>query len=137
MPYPKQIIGTFGEDRAAEFLQKAGYRILARNWKSRRLELDIICSKGEELVFVEVKTRTADTLQSAKEALSPTQQKNLLKAAQDYLTANHAWELPCRFDLICVTCESNNFYVEHITNAFEFNVASGPVGSVHSAWQPW
>lgn len=133
----KHITGVFGEDRAVEFLRQTGYRILARNWKSKHLELDIICSKGEELVFVEVKTRAADALQSAKEALSPAQQKNLLKAAQNYLTAHNAWDLPCRFDLICVTCGDNNFHVEHIANAFEFNLAAGFVGSVHSAWQPW
>lgn len=109
-------LGKQGEDKACAFLKKHGYKILERNWKSRPHEIDIVCLDGNtgELVFAEVKTRSAKERENALEAFTEKKQRNTVKAAQKYLTEKQKWDCPCRFDLICVSGKDLN--VEHFTN---------------------
>lgn len=67
--YYKQIEGKIGEDAATYYLQKLGYLIICRNFKCMQGEIDIIAKDGENLVFVEVKTRTSTKYGEAKEAV--------------------------------------------------------------------
>lgn len=85
----KKTIGRFGEDLAEKFLLKRGYKIIARNLKIGRNELDIIALINEEMVFVEVKTLASGRIGPANEALKGRQIKNLKRAMSVY-----AWE--CR-----------------------------------------
>lgn len=126
--------GKEGEDAAAAFVQKRGLRILARNWRHGRLELDMVCAEGHTVVFVEVKTRKADGLTSPLEALTPRKRDALLRAAQHWLRANNAWDRACRFDLVAVLDHGAHFTLEQYKNVFEF---SAPVGGRHTSWQPW
>lgn len=126
--------GKEGEDAAATYVQKHGLRILARNWRHGRLELDMVCAEGHTVVFVEVKTRKARGLTSPLEALTPRKQNALLRAAQHWLRANDAWDRACRFDLVAVLDHGAHFTLEHYQNVFEF---SAPVGGSHASWQPW
>ena len=128
------VTGTDGEDAAARHLNSRGYRILHRNWRHGRLELDIICRKGATTVFVEVKTRSRGALQSPAEALTRAKRSTLVRAAQHFLSASGLWNSPSRFDLVAVVRDGDAYLVEHTENAFDL---SEPVGGGNAAWQPW
>ena len=130
----RQKLGGRGEAAAARLLASKRYRILDRNWCRGRLELDLVCEDGDELVFVEVKTRTAGTLTSPAEGMSQAKRRSLIKAARCWLAAHQAWERACRFDLVCVTEDGQELRLEHHAHAFEL---AGPLARGNAAWQPW
>jgi putative endonuclease len=130
----KQRLGSRGEAAAGRLLASKRYRILDRNWRQGRLELDLVCEDGEEIVFVEVKTRTAGTLGSPADGMSPAKRRSLIKAARCWLAAHNAWERACRFDVVCVTDDGQELRLEHHSNAFELSDA---LARGHAAWQPW
>jgi putative endonuclease len=115
----KRKLGDRGEAAAACLLASKGYRILDRNWRRGRLELDLVCEDGDELVFVEVKTRTTGTLTSPAEGLSPGKRRSLIKAARCWLAAHRAWERACRFDCVCALDTGQELRLEHHIHAFE------------------
>jgi putative endonuclease len=97
----QQTIGKKGEDLAVRYLEEQNYKILERNWRSGRAEIDIIATEGEILVFVEVKTRSS-TLFGAPE-LSVDDRKELLifSAANRYMEEKeYGWAI--RFDMISI-----------------------------------
>jgi len=130
----KQNLGRKGETAAARLLASKRYRILDRNWRHGRLELDLVCEDGDELVFVEVKTRTAGSLTTPADGISPEKRRNLVRAARCWLAAHKAWERPCRFDVVCVTDAGLELRLEHHPNAFEL---ADPLACGNAAWQPW
>lgn len=98
--------GAHGEKLAARFLRKHhGFRILARNWRSprdRRDEIDLVCLDRGVLVFVEVKTRAADSLISGYHAVDKAKKRVLLRACTDYLRqlGRRRETLSYRFDIV-------------------------------------
>ncbi|WP_027178570.1 YraN family protein [Maridesulfovibrio bastinii] len=134
MPAGHLKFGQAGEDYAAKYLDSHGLKVLDRNWRWRQWELDLVCMDGDELVFVEVKSRSGSGMQSGIEALTPAKCKKLVKAASHYLSEKNLWERPCRFDLVAITGNSNSMKLEHIKSAFEF---SDFMGGGNTAWQPW
>lgn len=111
--------GKRGEEIAASYLTKKGYQILSRNFRSKRGEIDLIAVRGAFLVFVEVKERDANALVSPLEAVTPTKQARLIRAARYYLM-RYPSRLQPRFDVIALVRQSNDRYtVTHIENAFE------------------
>lgn len=134
MVAPHLTTGAEGEKAAAAHLARKGYTIVHRNWRSGRLELDIICTRKRETVFVEVKTRSGGSLQRPDEALTPAKRRSLIKAAQLYMSKAGLWDSPCRFDLVAVERTGDTYRVEHIENAFDL---SESVGGGNTAWQPW
>lgn len=80
-----RILGQRGEQTAAQFLQRKGYRILGRNFRVRGGEVDLVCRHGDCLVFVEVKTRTAGGLGFPEDAVKREKQQRLLRAVNLYL----------------------------------------------------
>ena len=127
-------LGRIGEDRAAEYLRGQGFRVLARNWRHKALELDLICEDGETLVFVEVKTRSSDRFGGPESAVTLEKQKRLARAARAWLAENHAWQRPCRFDVIAIVRHGDTLNVEHYRHAF---APPQTVGHSHADWQPW
>lgn len=128
------LLGQQGEDWATLFLREQGLCILARNWRWRNLELDIVAKDKETLVFVEVKTRTTDVHGEPALAVNTAKQAKLLRAAHAWLSSHKSWHTPCRFDIIALVGIAPNFRVEHYRHAFEF---SEIVGRRNSHWQPW
>lgn len=108
--------GQAGEDIAAAFLAKKGYRILTRNYRFGRVEIDAICSYKEEIIFVEVKTRTSDMMAYPEQAVGKSKQRNIRLAAENYLEENQL-TFPVRFDIIAVV-KGDKFEIEHIEDAF-------------------
>jgi putative endonuclease len=135
----KARTGAEGEEAAASHLSRMGWKILARNWRHRQLELDIVAEEKGTLVFVEVKTRAEGGLQSPVEALTPTKKERLCRAAEAWLEAHDAWGRPCRFDLVCVTSRAGTYQTELIRNVIEYGEQSprNALGRRDSSWQPW
>jgi len=131
--------GTAGEDAGAAMLREMDWKILARNWRSGHLELDIVAEDHDTLVFVEVKTRASGGMQRPYEALTAAKKKRLIRAAQAWQAAHDAWSRPCRFDLICVTVGADSCQMELIRNVIEYGEQNPrhTVGGGHSSWQPW
>jgi putative endonuclease len=95
-------LGKRGEDLACEELQRRGYEIIARRFRVRSGELDIVARDGATLVFVEVKARTGRAFGDAAEAVTPLKQLRLTRLATEYLVRHHLHECPCRFDVVSV-----------------------------------
>ena len=113
-----QKIGQRGEDLAADFYVRNGYSILERNWKCYHLEVDLITRNEDTLVICEVKTRTNIAFGEPETFVTPQKQKNLIRAANMYLT-RVGLNLDVRFDIISVTLCGNDHQLHHIPDAFQ------------------
>ncbi|MCL1825530.1 MAG: YraN family protein [Betaproteobacteria bacterium] len=99
---PAQARGQLAEERAAVWLAGHGLKILARNVRCRRGELDLVCREGDTLVFVEVRLRTNPRFGSAAESITAAKRQRIIFAAKWWLLrAGRAYqERPCRFDAV-------------------------------------
>jgi len=110
-------LGQKGEDMAAEYLKKAGFKILFRNWKWGKHEIDIIAEKKDFIIFVEVKTRTDDFQMHPVTAITKEKQKSIIWAAEGYIKKLNI-DKESRFDVITIIKKSDEFEIDHIENAF-------------------
>ena len=102
MTMQRQILGKSGEERAVRELERRGYAILERRYRTRHGEIDIVADDGGTIVFVEVKTRETAECGSAAEAVTTHKQRRLTAMAVDYLARNHLTDSPCRFDVVAI-----------------------------------
>lgn len=110
----KKLLGRVGENKAVEFLEKQGYTVIERNYKTKLGEIDIIVKKDDTIVFVEVKTRSNDLYGSPSEAVGYEKQRKYVKVASEYLLKQKTKDQSCRFDVI----EIINDEINHIIDAF-------------------
>jgi putative endonuclease len=111
-------IGKVGEEIAAKHLQDKGFKILGRNWRIEKWEVDIIAEDNEERIFVEVKTRFSEDYGNPADAVTKKKQRYLISAANLYANQNN-YEGKMRFDVVCVYLEKGKkAIVEHIEEAF-------------------
>ncbi|HOP58607.1 MAG TPA: YraN family protein [Bacteroidales bacterium] len=110
-------LGKKGEDLAAAYLQEKGYRIIRRNWRSGKNEVDIIAEDGDFIVFAEVKTRSADFLIDPAAAVTREKQRSLIHLAENYIKWYNV-SRECRFDIIRVIQKNDKFEIDHIEDAF-------------------
>ena len=111
--------GKAGEELAVHFLERNGLRILERNYRFDHGEIDIIAEEGEELVFVEVKTRLSATFGPPEEAVTEEKQKKVLATADGYLFERSIDDRPCRFDVIAIKFKKNgSSEIRHLRDAF-------------------
>ena len=106
--------GQDGEEKAARFLIRQGYQILARNFLAAGGELDIVARHKDTLVFVEVKTRAYEAFGGPVAAVTPAKQRRIVRAAVQYLKATSPKFDSIRFDVIAVLPQQ----IEHIPGAF-------------------
>ena len=111
------MIGKYGEQLAVEFLSAKGYEMLAVNWRWQKSELDIVAREGNELVFVEVKTRKSTSGESPESTIDKKKQHQLLLGANAFIETFEL-ELECRFDVICVWMNENPPAIVHYLSAF-------------------
>ncbi len=113
-------LGKQGEDLAAQHLKKMGLTILARNYRQKTGEIDIIARDKNCLVFVEVKTRKSLRFGQPFEAVTQKKQAQLSKVALDYLSRNKLLDQSARFDVISILLPDNGkVAIEHLPNCFE------------------
>lgn len=110
-------LGEKAEALAQNHIKKLGYRILATNWHYGHLELDIVARDKNELVIVEVKSRSGIRYEHPSEAVTNSKIKNIVEAADAYIT-KHEIELDTRFDVITVIFVDRQFELEHFKDAF-------------------
>ena len=113
----QQELGIFGEVKAANFLLKKKYRILARNYRFGKLEADIICEANGKLVVVEVKTRQTAEIGEPWRAVTRSKQKQIIKVANAYIFDKNI-HLETRFDIISIVHNGYRSDIEHIEDAF-------------------
>lgn len=110
-------LGRRGEEMAAQLLREKGYHIVERNWRDANLEVDIIARTKTDIVFVEVKTRSDDTLMRPEEAVDWQKQRNLTLAAQHYIQKKRI-SLNIRFDVVSIVLNERRCDIQHIEDAF-------------------
>ncbi|MGL5676905.1 MAG: YraN family protein [Cellulosilyticaceae bacterium] len=109
-----RVIGSYYEDRAATFLESKGYRLLARNFRNAKGEIDIIATDGEYTVFVEIKYRKHVGCGYPRESVHRRKQATLIQVATFYLVKYKLYDTPVRFDVIEIVDQE----LHHIENAF-------------------
>ncbi len=120
----RKLFGDRGERLAARHLRRQGYKILARQSRSRIGEMDLVALDGDCIVFVEVKTRSSHAAGHPSEAVTFEKRRQLTRVALAWLKRRGLLDHRARFDVIAITWkEGTDPVVEHFRNAFE------PVGS--------
>jgi putative endonuclease len=112
------VVGRRGEEMAVDYLRGRGYRILERNYHTRRGELDIIAQKAGTLVFVEVKTARSSSYGHPRDWVGKQKQARLVQAAQAYMTEKDIGEMNCRLDVIAIKVCWRKIKLTHIVGAF-------------------
>jgi putative endonuclease len=111
----QQSVGRWGEQAAAEYLEKQGYQILARNFRSGHSEVDIIARQENVLVFVEVKARSSNRYGYPEYAVSPKKRQHILSAAEKYILEHPEFQT-WRVDVIAVEGETGKAKFTHFEN---------------------
>lgn len=115
----RSAVGKWGEQAVATWLEQQGFRLLARNWRRREGEIDLIAMQGATLVFIEVKTRRSETFGAPEESVDTRKQSRLARLAQRYLDENPLLTFEeCRFDVVVVDLTRYPARFRHYPNAF-------------------
>ena len=121
MPSPRSLSGARGERAAKEFLQKKGYHVVDTNVRSRWGEVDIVTSLGEELVFVEVRTRRGHQFGSIEESVTHRKKERLVATAESYIQSLDEPPNQWRIDLVSIQIDGSDRISEirHLEHAVE------------------
>ena len=111
----QQRVGRWGEQAAADYLEKQGYTILARNFRTAHGEVDIIAQQDKVLVFVEVKARSSNRFGYPEHSVTPKKRMHIMSAAQEYVF-NHPEFQTWRVDVIAVEGETGEAKIVHFEN---------------------
>jgi len=117
-PDPRRHLGNAGEDAAAAWYVGRGFEVLARNWRVREGELDLVVRRGATIVFCEVKTRSSDRFGVPTEAVTAVKQRRLRRLAMLWLAAHPETRGELRFDVASVTPAGAQPRVEVVERAF-------------------
>jgi putative endonuclease len=115
----KQVLGASGEEIAVEYLIAKGYAVFDRNWRSKSGEIDIVASesknKRDEIIFVEVKTRSSRDFGDPIEAISATKYLRMYRLALEWLSENSASREPWRLDVISIIIsKTQEIEIDHL-----------------------
>jgi putative endonuclease len=111
-------LGEAGEAAAGRWLLRCGLTIVARGYRSRFGEIDLVARDGSLVVFVEVKTRTQSGFGRPCEAVTRAKRARLIRTAGIFL-ARRGWaDAPCRFDVVEMEPRGGRWHVTHIADAF-------------------
>lgn len=112
-----KTLGISGEAQACSFLEQQGFAVLAKNYRVRQGEIDLVVERDDVIAFVEVKTRTKNYFPTSQ-VITPSKQRKITAAARHFiLTQNPPRQRVFRFDVIIVHAQLQN-QIEHIANAF-------------------
>jgi putative endonuclease len=119
MSHARQVLGKHGEDLACRELERRGYAIVARRYRRRAGEVDIVARDGGTLVFVEVKARDGRAFGTAAEAVTGLKKRRIVQLARDYMMRHHVTDCPCRFDVVSIHFDAGRPIVDVFQNAFD------------------
>lgn len=114
----QQTLGTEGERAAERYLRAQRYAILARNYRCKLGEVDLVALDGRTVVFVEVKTRRGEGFGTPFEAVTHHKRRQISRVAQYYLVRHRLLDREARFDVVGVWWEGDQPRCELIKNAF-------------------
>lgn len=119
-PNRAHSLGRWGEHHAARFLERRGWRVLCRNYRFGRREVDLVVRRGELLVFVEVKTRAGEGFGDPTEAITWRKRREIEAVAAHFLATRGMTEMAVRFDAVAVTLLAGRqeARVEHVPDAW-------------------
>ncbi len=110
-------LGKKGEELARNMLIDKGYEIIETNWRCDKDEIDIIAKDGDEIVIVEVKTRSTDFFGFPEDAVNSKKEKFLIRATESYLFENNI-DVDTRFDIVAIILNQKETKIHHIIDAF-------------------
>jgi len=112
----RRQFGNVGESIAAEFLQSQGLHVLERQYKKSCGEIDLICQDGDEVVFVEVKSRTSLAFGYPEDSVTPEKIRHILRVAERYLFETKRTESPWRIDVLAIEFHMEQPKITHLKN---------------------
>jgi putative endonuclease len=115
----RQTLGKRGEDLACEELQKRGYVIVDRRFRTRCGELDIVARDGDVLVFIEVKARAGSAFGTPFESITWKKRQRLSQMASSYLFVKRLAGAACRFDVVSILEQRGTTTIELLKGAFD------------------
>lgn len=113
----RRALGAAGEDAVAQWYRDCGFSVLARNWRVREGEIDVVAARDATIVFCEVKTRRGDAFGIPAEAVTPRKQARLRKLAIHWLRDNDAHGDVLRFDVASVTPDGRGAWIVDVLEA--------------------
>lgn len=113
--YKRHILGSNGEKIACKYLESMNYIIICKNFRCRQGEIDIIARDKNEIVFVEVKTRTNKIYGNPIDAVNWIKQNHIYKASEYFLYSNRLENVSIRYDVIEIYKDAK-YYINHIKN---------------------
>jgi putative endonuclease len=119
----RQNLGKLGEDLASAELSRRGYAILARRYRTKYGEIDIVARDGSTIVIVEVKARDGRRFGAGADAVTGWKQRRLFRMGTDYVLRHRLGDQPCRFDVVDVNIEGGVPRIEVYRNAFDVGAA--------------
>ncbi len=99
--------GKIGEELAKDYLKKKGYKILEENYKTKYGEIDLVCQKDKQLIFIEVRTKKGESFGSPEDSLDKRKIRRVWLNSQNYINYKK-WQGGCRIDAICLVLDHNN-----------------------------
>jgi len=111
-------IGKRGELLAQKYVKEVGYEIIEVNYRCKFGEVDIIASKDDYIVFIEVKTRNNSNYGLPYESVSAAKQEKIRRVAANYLSTNNLFQKDCRFDVVSIEKIGMDYTCEIIQDAF-------------------
>ncbi|MCK4761614.1 MAG: YraN family protein [Candidatus Aminicenantes bacterium] len=115
----KLLSGSQGEEAAARYLERKGYKIIEQNYRACGSEIDLIAQYGDTLCFIEVKTRKTDDFGLPAEFVDFRKRKKIIRGARVFTGRKKYAEMYVRFDIVAVIYEGRAPVINHIENAFE------------------
>jgi len=112
-------LGKTGEEIATTYLRERGLQIVARNFRDKFGEIDIIARDRGTYVFVEVKTRRSNHFGTPEEAVTTQKQRQVIRVAQSYLAKHQLFDVPTRFDVVAILISSSDPRINHLVSAFD------------------
>ena len=121
MTMARQALGKSGEDLAVGELERRGYAVLERRYRTRHGEIDVVAEDGDVVVFVEVKARATAERGTAAEAVTVQKQRKVIAMAVDYLSRHRMTNRRCRFDVVAIDGVGDRARVTVYRGAFDAN----------------
>jgi putative endonuclease len=113
--------GELGERIAARWLEKSGWRLVARRYRSGRRDIDLVMERNGVIAFVEVKARNGDQFGDPVEAVHRRKQRELSKSAQSWIDRHGRNGEEYRFDVVGVLVTDQKVYIRHVSGAFQLS----------------